>query len=384
MKRMKALLLCGALVTAMLAGCGSSESKETSENSGAGSGSTETSETADTSSESGGGTENTSNIVVGFSTGAAGTTFRQEGIDDFTVVAEEYKAEGRIKDYKIVNNTTNFDSNEQAGIIRDFINDEEVNVIVVNPNSPTDLNGVLAEAVGAGKIVVAVDCEVDVEGVYCVSIDHYAWGKRVAEYIADALDGEGNVIQVYGGEGHPANNERLRATEDVLAEYPNIKMISSTSGNWDNQTAKQVTSQILGGGTQIDGVITQDSMGYGCLSAFDDLGVYPKAAFIECGTANLKLYDEIVEKGVEISICSQPNPASIVASGLRIAVNLAEGKELDESKLGGLYGRACIYDVKNWFTNENLDELRALLEGKGDDYLLTEYWTEEEAQAFFK
>ena len=96
-----------------------------------------------------------SDLVVGFSTGTAGTTFRQEGIDDFTKVAEEYKAEGRIKDYKIVNNTTNWDANEQANIIRDFINDDEINVIVVNPNSPTDLNGVLAEAVAAGKTVVA-------------------------------------------------------------------------------------------------------------------------------------------------------------------------------------------------------------------------------------
>lgn len=381
MKKMKALLLCGALVTAMLAGCGGGES---SGNSGTETNSKSTGASADSTSDEKDGAESASDIVVGFSTGAAGTTFRQEGIDDFTVIAEEYKAEGRIKDYKIVNNTTNWDSNEQANIVRDFINDEEVNVIVVNPNSPTDLNGVLAEAVEAGKTVVAVDCEVDVEGVYCVSIDHYAWGERIADYIADALDGQGNVIQVYGGEGHPANNERIRATEDVLSNYPDIKMVSSTSGGWDNQTAKQVTSQILGGGAQIDGVITQDSMGYGCLSAFDDLGIYPKAAFIECGTANLKLYDEIVEQGIEMNICSQPNPPSIVASGLRIAVNLAEGKELDETKLGGLYGRACIYDVKYWFTNDNLDELRTLLEGKGDDYLLTEYWTEEEAQAFFK
>lgn len=96
-----------------------------------------------------------SDLVVGFSTGAAGTTLRQEGIDDFTKVAEEYKAEGRIKDYKIVNNTTNWDANEQANIIRDFINDDEINVIVVNPNSPTDLNGVLAEAVAAGKTVAS-------------------------------------------------------------------------------------------------------------------------------------------------------------------------------------------------------------------------------------
>lgn len=371
MKRLVALLLSGMMTLGMLSGCGG--------------GGEAGGDTPDPNAQAGGDAPaSSSGIVVGFSTGAAGTTFRQEGIDDFTTVAEEYKAEGRIKDYKIVNNTTNWDSNEQANIIRDFINDDSINVIVVNPNSPTDLNGVLAEAVAAGKTVVAADCEVDVEGVYCVSIDHYAWGERVAKYICEALDGKGNVIQVYGGEGHPANNERIRATEDVLKNYPDINLVASTSGGWDNQVAKQVTSQILGGGTEIDGLITQDSMGFGCLTAFTDLGKCPKAAFIECGTANYKEYVKLKEEGKDIKVCSQPNPPSIVASGLRIAVNLAEDKQLDESKLGGLYGRACIYDVKNWYTDDNIADVEPLLEGKGDDYLLTEYWSEDEAQAFFK
>lgn len=371
MKKLVALLLSAMILMSMATGCGQSAPAGSA---GAGSAAAAASTSA----------KKTSDLVVGFSTGAAGTTFRQEGIDDFTKIAEEYKAAGRIKDYKIVNNTTNWDANEQANIIRDFINDDSINVIVVNPNSPTDLNGVLAEAVAAGKTVVAADCEVDVDGVYCVSIDHYAWGERVASYICEALGGKGNVIQVYGGEGHPANNERIRATADVLAKYPNIKLISSTSGGWDNQTAKDVTSQLLGSGQQIDGVITQDSMGYGCLSAFTDLGKEPKVAFVECGTANAKLYQELLDKGSTMKMCSQPNPPSIVASGLRVAVNLAEGKQPADNALGGLYGRAFIYDIKSWFTDQNFQEMKKLVEGKGDDYLLTEYWSEDEVQSFFK
>jgi ABC-type sugar transport system substrate-binding protein len=227
MKKLVALLLSAMMLMSMATGCGQSAPAGSA---GAGSAAAAASTSA----------KKTSDLVVGFSTGAAGTTFRQEGIDDFTKIAEEYKAAGRIKDYKIVNNTTNWDANEQANIIRDFINDDSINVIVVNPNSPTDLNGVLAEAVAAGKTVVAADCEVDVDGVYCVSIDHYAWGERVASYICEALGGKGNVIQVYGGEGHPANNERIRATADVLAKYPNIKLISSTSGGWDRAVAAYV------------------------------------------------------------------------------------------------------------------------------------------------
>ena len=161
MKKVVALLLSAMMLLTLATGCGGGKDAG-SKTPDAGQTEQKTPDAGNTGTETPTGT---SDLVVGFSTGAAGTTFRQEGIDDFTKVAEEYKAEGRIKDYKIVNNTTNWDANEQANIIRDFINDDAINVIVVNPNSPTDLNGVLAEAVAAGKTVVAADCEVDVEGV---------------------------------------------------------------------------------------------------------------------------------------------------------------------------------------------------------------------------
>ena len=143
MKKLAALLLSALMLLTLATGCGGNG------------GNTSTPSDSQKEEQTPSTDHAGSDLVVGFSTGAAGTTFRQEGTDDFTKVAEEYKAEGRIKDYKIVNNTTNWDANEQANIIRDFINDDEINVIVVNPNSPTDLNGVLAEAVAAGKTVVA-------------------------------------------------------------------------------------------------------------------------------------------------------------------------------------------------------------------------------------
>ena len=89
MKKVMSLVLSAILAAGMLAGCGNESNND-----------------ANASNEAGGeSSAATSDIVVGFSTGAAGTTFRQEGIDDFTAIAEEYKAEGRIKDYKIVNNS---------------------------------------------------------------------------------------------------------------------------------------------------------------------------------------------------------------------------------------------------------------------------------------
>jgi ribose transport system substrate-binding protein len=332
--------------------------------------------------ESGGGTTAAAGLVIGFSPGASGTNFRTEGTDAFREQCEEYKRQGRIKDYRITENVTNFDAAEQANIIRNFINDPAVNVIVVNPNSPTDLNGVLSEAVGAKKTVIVVDCEVNVPGVTCVSINHYDWSKETAEYICNALQ-SGNAIQIYGGEGHPANNQRINAVHDTLRSYPNIRLVSDVTGGWDEQVAKQTATQILGGGQQIDGVFTQDSMADGVLSAFLDLGKLPKVMYGECGTAFARKWKTLVDTKAPIQICSNPNPPTIVVSGLRIAVNVAEGKSFKSGVLGGQFGATYYYDVKQFYTNENFTELWNIVQNRSEDYLLTEDISVAEADALF-
>jgi ribose transport system substrate-binding protein len=87
--------------------------------------------------------------LVGISTGSSGTSWRTIMIDALEMVGKEYKAAGKIKDYKLVNNVTNGDATEQANILRDFIS-QGVDIILVNPNSPDALNGVIKEAQDEG------------------------------------------------------------------------------------------------------------------------------------------------------------------------------------------------------------------------------------------
>ena len=386
---MKKKVLSALLVTAMVAtfvmGCtGSSDSKKTdpveSTKTEATEKAVETEKATDVA-EVTNGVEG--DIVIGFATGASGSSFRTILENNFREVADEYKAQGRLKDYKIVNNVTDWDASEQANIVRDLVNDSAINVIMVNPNSPTDLNGVLKEAVDAGKKVIVLDCEVEVEGVTCVSIDHHAWSMKAAEYIAETL-GEGNAVQIYGGEGHPANNDRIQGTYDVLENYPDIKLVADTSGGWDQQVAKDVATQILGSGTTVDAIFTQDSMGAGILSAAIDLDKVPKVMFGECGTEYAKMAKQLLEDGKEFSFCTQPNPPGISATALHLAMNIAEGKEFKDGVLGGKQGRTYYYEVTKWFTQDAIEELWKLFENEADDYLLTEYLTQEQAEALFQ
>lgn len=132
--------------------------------------------------------------VVGISTGSSGTSWRTIMINGLEEVGNEYKAAGKIADFKIVNNVVNGDATEQANILRDFIA-QGVDIILVNPNSPTALNAVIEEAQEAGILVVAFDATVTAPNVINVTLDHYTWMKKNVEWICSTLQ-KGNVIQI--------------------------------------------------------------------------------------------------------------------------------------------------------------------------------------------
>jgi len=317
--------------------------------------------------------------LVGISTGSSGTSWRTIMINALEQVGKEYKAAGKIKDYKLVNNVTNGDATEQANILRDFIS-QGVDIILVNPNSPDALNGVIKEAQDEGILVVSYDATVTAPDVLNVTLDHYAWEYKNVEWIASTLK-SGNMIQIYGLEGHPANNDRIRATYDVLKKYPNIKLIADTTGYWDQTKAKEVATQIIGGGQRIDGVITQDGEAYGVLSAFLDANKLPKVMFGDPGTAFFKEWKKLRDKKANFKACTQPNPPGIGGTAFRMALQLFNGKKF---KPGVLKDDTYFYKVGMFITDANFDQGWALLKDKPDDYLLSEIMSEADAAKLFQ
>ena len=78
------------------------------------------------------------------------------------------------------------------------------------------------------------------------------------------------------------------------------------------------------------------------------------------------------------------NHPGVAATGLRIAVRMLQGEQVNESKLGGANGLSFVLPLAAVITSDNLDEGLAMCEGKPDAYLLDDILTEEEVQEFFQ
>lgn len=323
-------------------------------------------------------------VKIGVSNGFVGSEWRTQMLDNIRDVVADLKKSGT--NVELVVQSADVDVQGQIQQIRNLIN-AGVKGILINPNSQTGLNQVIKEATDAGVKVVVVDQEVSAPTAVNVGIDQRAWAKDKMDWLAKTLGGKGNVVLINGIAGHPANEARVAGINDSLKSYPDIKVLNSANGDWDQAKAQQVLSSILASQPNIDGIFTQDGMGQGVLRAL--IAAKPAkmpAVSGEAYVGYMKLWTDIKKTNPEFKSYGLANPPGVGASGLRVLVNLVQGKTLKDGVLGGA-AKNTIYvpvpaRVDDATLTKTLTELTA--QKKADTYTMDGYLTAAQAAAYFK
>jgi ribose transport system substrate-binding protein len=320
-------------------------------------------------------------FTIGVSNGFISSEWRTQMIDDLQRVNEDYKQEGLTED--LVIESADVDAQGQIQQMRNLIN-RGVDAIIVNPNDATALDQVIGQAEQAGIPVIAVDQEIDAPGVTNVVIDQGEWASMGAEWLVEQLGGEGDVVVINGIAGHPANEARYDAVKEVFAENPGIEVVQETNADWDQATAQQEMSNILASQPNIDGVWTQDGMARGVLQAVQaaNPGEYPVISG-EARSGYMRLWQEVRQENPDFASYGPVNPPGVGASGLRVAVELLQGKEIKQSELQGEAGNTLYVPIPGVVTNQNLDEELQKIDVEGE-YVLDGIISRKQAQAFFE
>jgi ribose transport system substrate-binding protein len=172
---------------------------------------------------------------IGLSNGYFGTEWRNQMIDGAKQQFQTYKAKGIVTDLVVQQSGAN--TGQQIQDMRNMIR-QKVGAIMVDANSATALNGVISEAERSKIPVVSFDQAVSNKYAINVTVDHYKWGQRYAEWIAQQLNGKGNVVVLDGIPGHPAAEARKKAALETFAKYPGIKVVWSGYGDGDRGSAE--------------------------------------------------------------------------------------------------------------------------------------------------
>jgi ribose transport system substrate-binding protein len=285
---------------------------------------------------------------------------------------------------ELIVESADVDVQGQTQQIQNLIN-RGVDAIIINPNDQNALNPVIEEAVDAGVVVIAVDQEISAEGAINVVTDQREWARISARWLAEQLGGEGDVVLIEGVVGHPANEARMAGVEDVFAEYPGINVVGRDTANWDQATGQQVMSNFLASLPNIDGVWAQDGMAEGALRAI--MTADPEEWPVTTGEARagfLQLWNEVKQERPEFTTVGVVNPPGMGVSGLRVALELLVGNQLDESQLQGEFGNTLYVPIPGVVDESNFEEVYQQYQDAPASFTLDGWISQEEAHTFMQ
>jgi ribose transport system substrate-binding protein len=314
-------------------------------------------------------------VTIGLSNGYFGTEWRDQMVAGAQAQLDMYKAQGKAS--KLIVQQAGADINQQIQDIRNMIL-QGVSVITMDPNSGTALDSLVNEAKRAGIPVIAFDQAVKNHYALSVTIDHYVWATRYADWIAKTLNGKGKVVVMDGLPGNPAAETRRKAAFDVFRKYPGIDIVWSGYGFWDQAKAQAVMATVIAAQPQIDGAFVEDSMGLGVLRAFQNARRPIPVMTGEAQKAFLIAWKKELDSGTKMQAFAQPNPPDISRNAIGIAVRLAAGRKLKPQADNTIY-----YPIHLEVTRDNLDQTLAGMKDQPDSYFLAEWFSEPQLDALF-
>jgi ribose transport system substrate-binding protein len=267
---------------------------------------------------SGAGSGQSGNFVIGVSNTLAGNGWREQMICS---VKAQALASGKVS--KVIAISKNGGPTEQIQDLQNLIS-QGANAIIVNPSDREKLNPVIQQATQKKIVVVAVDQAVSEPTAYVATNDQVAYGRLGAEWLAEKLGGKGNVLYMRGIDGVPADSDRDKGFQEVMAKTPDIKVKEVFTG-WDFTKGGDIAVQELTSG-DYDGIWTS-GIDYTVVNAFKTVGKDPVPVV---GADNNQFIQQLLDGTPGAAVT---NPAVIGGVGTAIALDVLQGKQVERETL---------------------------------------------------
>ena len=244
-----------------------------------------------------------------------------------TAGKEGMDAYAKDNNIELVWNSANLDVSTQASQIDSMIN-QGVDAIIVVPVQADSLGPQVAAAKEKGIPLVPVNASLNSKDVAGnVQPNDVAAGAQEMQMMADHLGGKGNIVVLQGPLGQSGEIDRTKGIKQVLAKYPDIKILAMDTANWKRDEAvNKMKNWISGFGPQINAVVAEnDDMGLGALQALKESG---RSDVPIVGIDGIEDGLNAVKSGEFIGTSLQ-NGTVELSSGLAVANALAKKEDVD-------------------------------------------------------
>lgn len=209
---------------------------------------------------------------------------------------------------------------------------QKVDVIILNPCEYEASSPAVSKALTANIPIVNVNSATKIEPTAFVGSNDMESGKMAMKFIAEKLGGNGNVVMIQGLNGQAAQIQREQGAQEILKEYPNLKLLAQQTAEWDRSKSMDLMQNwIQSYGTKINAVFAQnDEMGLGAVKALQDAGMKDKVIVVSIDAITDAL--QAVNKG-NLDATIFQDAAKQGAGAIETAIRIAKGEKFDKEVL---------------------------------------------------
>ena len=221
------------------------------------------------------------------------------------------------------------DADSQAQQVEQAIA-QKPDALVVLPQDGAALTPVAQKAEAAGIPVVNIDRLFTAPDAATATVlgDNYQIGVLAADYIADELKCDGNVVEIQGLAGISVTEDRTKGFEEELAKKcpdGGVEIVASQPGDFNPDTGLKAMENILQAEKEIDAVYTHDDdMAQGVVQAIRNAGREDEMFLTGVGGSSDAM-DQIKQGGLyRATFLYNPNMAATAVNMARL-IALGEG-----------------------------------------------------------
>lgn len=270
----------------------------------------------------------------------------------FVVMGQGAEAEAKRlggDDVRVTLVSSGYDLNQQTNQIENFVA-ANTDLIILNAADSRGIKPAVDNARRAGKVVIAVDTGVYADVDATVTTNNVQAGEISCKYIADRLNGKGNIVIV---NGPPVTSviQRVQGCQNTLAKYPNIKVLSkdqNAEGSIDG--GLRVMTDLLTTFPKIDAVFAiNDPSGIGVDLAANQ--AKRKEFFIVGVDGAPEAIKAIATKDSLYAATATQNPRGMTQTAVKVGYDILNGKKPEKSTIllpATLITRDNVSTAKGW------------------------------------
>ena len=193
-------------------------------------------------------------FVIGMSQCNLGEPWRTQMNADIAAAAAKHP------ELKVIFKDAQNDTLQQRAQVEEFVG-SKVDLIIISPKEAQPLTEPVAHAIEAGIPVIVLDRRLLGTNYTCfIGADNKKIGKAAGEWIAKALGGHGNVVELMGLQTSTPGQDRHSGFMEGIAGT-DIKIIFSADMQWLEPNARQEMESALSRSDKIDLVYAHNDDG---------------------------------------------------------------------------------------------------------------------------